>query len=270
MCNSGSYDVEVYVTPNTSVGDGTPQAGEGARYLFTVTNQSGGVFNGSITLPNGASVTSGSQISTIAINRGNNNTSEFSANVPLTCVYSATMTATSNGPVCLGDTIRLGTISAATYIWTGPNSFSSSSRNPVIANATTAMAGVYNVTISESANCTLTASVTLALNPGVTNAAVTLSCNPTRLVASASTSTGTVSYLWNTGSASPTLNLTQPGTYTVTATNTAGCTARVTRVVRIDACTENCTNNTDDDLDGLLDCNDPDCKTQIIRPVLGN
>lgn len=52
------------------------------------------------------------------------------------------------------------------------------------------------------------------------------------------------------------------GLYTVRVRTTAGCTATFTSaVVRIDAptCVEVCDNGIDDDGDGLIDCDDPDC-----------
>lgn len=53
-----------------------------------------------------------------------------------------------------------------------------------------------------------------------------------------------------------------PGLYTVRVRTAAGCTATFTSaVVRIDApmCVEVCDNGIDDDGDGLIDCDDPDC-----------
>jgi PKD repeat protein len=58
-------------------------------------------------------------------------------------------TAGNNGPVCAGTTLSLtaSTITGATYAWTGPNGFTSSSQNPTVStSATTAMAGTYYVT----------------------------------------------------------------------------------------------------------------------------
>ncbi|MBK8701458.1 MAG: gliding motility-associated C-terminal domain-containing protein [Saprospiraceae bacterium] len=51
----------------------------------------------------------------------------------------------SNGPVCFGDDIQLSVdqISGATYLWTGPDNFTSTDRNPVIANVGATHAGSY-------------------------------------------------------------------------------------------------------------------------------
>ena len=59
----------------------------------------------------------------------------------------ATPTAGSNSPVPLGNTINLtaSNIPGATYFWTGPNGFTSTSQNPSISGATAVMGGVYTV-----------------------------------------------------------------------------------------------------------------------------
>lgn len=77
-----------------------------------------------------------------------------------------------NTPVCEGDDVQLlasvGGI-AATYVWSGPNGFSSTMQNPLIANATPAADGIYTVKVV-TAGCVDTAIaaadiVVNALNP---------------------------------------------------------------------------------------------------------
>jgi hypothetical protein len=75
--------------------------------------------------------------------------------------------ATSNGPVCEGDTLTLtgGTNGMVSYNWTGPNGYSSNWESPTVSDsATQAMAGVYIHTISDG-TCTNTASTTVVINP---------------------------------------------------------------------------------------------------------
>src|SRR5262249_28449407 len=59
----------------------------------------------------------------------------------------ATPTAGNSGPIYASQTLSLtaSLVTGATYSWTGPNGFTSSLRNPSIANATTAASGVYKV-----------------------------------------------------------------------------------------------------------------------------
>lgn len=61
----------------------------------------------------------------------------------------ATPTATTTGPVCEGGVIQLSSpfLSTASYSWTGPG-FTSSLREPQIANATTVNGGTYTVRIT--------------------------------------------------------------------------------------------------------------------------
>ena len=57
--------------------------------------------------------------------------------------------AGNGGPYGIGETIRLAasTVAGATYIWAGPNGFTSTLQNPTIANATVEMAGTYSVNV---------------------------------------------------------------------------------------------------------------------------
>src|SRR6185312_3237282 len=73
----------------------------------------------------------------------------------------ATPTASNGGPYCAGATISLSTptVSGATYAWTGPNGFTSALQNPTRANATTADAGTYSVTVTVN-GCTSAAGTT--------------------------------------------------------------------------------------------------------------
>ncbi|HKR64718.1 MAG TPA: hypothetical protein VJZ00_13380, partial [Thermoanaerobaculia bacterium] len=73
----------------------------------------------------------------------------------------STPAPTNGGPYCEGATIQLSTsaVSGATYAWTGPNGFSSALQNPTRANATTADAGTYSVTVTVN-GCTSAAGST--------------------------------------------------------------------------------------------------------------
>ncbi|MCX6199859.1 MAG: Ig-like domain-containing protein, partial [Bacteroidetes bacterium] len=100
---------------------------------------------------------------------------------PITLTDPATPAAPtvgSNSPVCSGNTINLTATGVGTsYSWTGP-SFSSSSQNPSIGSATTAMSGSYCAT-QTLANCTSPAAcVTVTVNqtPSISS---TSSSNPT-------------------------------------------------------------------------------------------
>lgn len=80
----------------------------------------------------------------------------------------ATPTITTNTPVCAGTPINLSTptVSGASYMWTGPNGFSSVTQNPSIASATASDAGVYSLTVTVSGcSSVMPASANVAVNP---------------------------------------------------------------------------------------------------------
>ncbi|GAA4457774.1 hypothetical protein GCM10023189_29030 [Nibrella saemangeumensis] len=86
-----------------------------------------------------------------------------------------TLSASSNSPVCIGQTVNLaatptnlsGTIS---YAWSGPNGFSSTAQNPAIPNATTALSGTYSVTATSNGSSYI-ASTSVSVNPAPTASA---------------------------------------------------------------------------------------------------
>lgn len=114
---------------------------------LNTTAATAGAYTITITNPDGQAVTSGSAILTV------NATPSAPA-------------ASNNGPVCAGATLSLSasTVAGATYSWTGPSGFTSTSQNPSIANATTAASGTYSVTVTVggcvSTSATTTATVT--------------------------------------------------------------------------------------------------------------
>ncbi|MCK4658874.1 MAG: thrombospondin type 3 repeat-containing protein [Phycisphaerae bacterium] len=72
-------------------------------------------------------------------------------------------TASSNSPICEGDTIELyggpdtGSNGPYTYAWVGTNGFSSTEQNPTISDATLAMTGTYYLTVTNVNGCEFTA-----------------------------------------------------------------------------------------------------------------
>lgn len=90
---------------------------------------------------------------------------------PVTAVVAVnpalpTLTATSNSPVVIGANLQLNatTISNASYQWTGPNNFTSSSQNPLLTNAQTNMSGTYSVTAIAGGCTTNTATVSVTVS----------------------------------------------------------------------------------------------------------
>ncbi len=170
-------------------------------------------------------------------------------NTPITSIACLPPSATNNSPVCIGGNVNLmvQTSPNATYSWTGPNGFTSTAQNPVITNATAAMAGVYTVVISVTGtNCVFTTSTTSVVinpTPSMTSASSATICSGgtvniplTSSIASSFTwiaannpnTTGESITTQNTSTLTNTIvnNTTVPQTvvYTVTPTaNTGGC-----------------------------------------------
>ncbi len=73
----------------------------------------------------------------------------------------------SNSNPCTGTNVQLsaGTISSATYSWSGPNGFSSSSQNPMINNVSILNSGKYILTLTEPGCGVFKDSITIAVRP---------------------------------------------------------------------------------------------------------
>ena len=79
----------------------------------------------------------------------------------------------SNAPICSGNTLALsattGTTGLVTWLWTGPNGFSSSVQNPSIPDVTTVSSGIYSVVATSIASgcSSLTGSTTVVVVSGL-------------------------------------------------------------------------------------------------------
>lgn len=146
----------------------------------------------------------------------------------LSCTPPAA-TAGSNSPVCSGQTINLTSSGGASYLWTGPNGFTSTQQNPVISAAATANSGTYSVTVTNASGCAVTATVSVNVGPSVGIASNSPVCAGQALNL---TSSGGVSYSWSGPNAftstqqNPTVSgitAAGSGTYTVSVTDGSGC-----------------------------------------------
>ncbi|MEO8148160.1 MAG: M12 family metallo-peptidase [Bacteroidia bacterium] len=152
-----------------------------------------------------------------------------------TCAAGLTggsVTATSSGAVCTGNTANFTASASAgsVYNWTGPAGFSSALQNPTITNAQTYNAGTYSVTATYT-GCTGTVSTSLAVNTDpapVINAPATNICVGGSVLLSANTGAG-FTYQWKkggiaiAGATSATYFAIGAGNYKVTETAAGGC-----------------------------------------------
>ncbi|TCD08512.1 gliding motility-associated C-terminal domain-containing protein [Pedobacter frigidisoli] len=103
---------------------------------------------------------------------------------------------TTAAPVCVGDPIQLRASGGTSYKWSGPNLFTSDDQNPIIRNATKAMAGAYSVTVT-ARGCDAVASTNVQiLDPVIvtTNVQSATICEGKSVQLEAS---GGTAYLWS-------------------------------------------------------------------------
>lgn len=146
-----------------------------------------------------------------------------SASLPIT-VYSLPAPVI-NGPagICPGASAALTTGSFAAYVWsTGSNS----------QTINTTVPGTYAVTVIDANGCVDSVSYTLAAytnpTPVITGTAA-ICQNQSSLLDAGSFA----SYNWSTGASTQTISVTQSGTYSVTVTNTTGCSATASFAVLV-------------------------------------
>jgi gliding motility-associated-like protein len=139
----------------------------------------------------------------------------------------------SNSPICNGQNLQLDVSTAVAYTWSGPQSFTSSLKNPAMNIVSPINSGIYAVTVTALNSCTASASgsVTIHPTPTVVAAGASVCVNQTlNLSANASSATG---FSWKgpnnfvSNQQNPFVN--QPlviasGFYSVIATSAAGCT----------------------------------------------
>lgn len=141
----------------------------------------------------------------------------------------------SNSPVCAGETLQLTASGGNSYLWSGPDGFSSTEAEPFIELVTTAAAGTYSVTISTGSGCDQVLTVNVVVNAlpaaAIAPSAITI-CGgtPTTLTAS-----GGGSYLWSTGPTANNINVspTETTTYDVSVTSAAGCTQTASATITV-------------------------------------
>ena len=156
-------------------------------------------------------------------NGGVNSTSSIPFTITVNPRPTAGITAPTTTTLTCGTTsIALTATGGGTYLWNDASASTTATLN-------VSTPGTYTVTVTSANGCTDTESITITQNTAVPTAGITapattvLTCGTTSI---ALTATGGGTYLWNDASASTTatLNVSTPGTYTVTVTSANGCT----------------------------------------------
>ncbi len=170
----------------------------------TVSATSGATSNANVTITAG-SCNMGTNNITFTATDNFNPAGVTTVTIAVTVVANTT-TASSNSPICAGNTLNLTCTTnagSATYSWTGPNGFTSSSQNPSISNTTTAASGTYTVTVTTS-GCTSTATTTVTVNalPTITIGSISSVCKNASSISipfsSTTNSPNQYSITWNT------------------------------------------------------------------------
>jgi hypothetical protein len=153
---------------------------------------------------------------------------------PVTAIISSSTNITCNGGSNGAATASPGGGNGAfTYTWSNGNTGSAVSGLP---------AGMYLVTVTDAETCTASATVTLTQPLSLTvNATATaqtaVGINNGTATALPTGGTPGFTYSWSTGVNTATINGLAPGNYTVTVTDTHGCSASKTVVVNVYNCT---------------------------------
>lgn len=213
----------------------------GATYNWTGPNG----FNSSASNPviNNAGISNAGMYNVAATVNGCTSASS-STNVVVNSLPPAPIVS-SNSPLCAGNTISLaaGAINGASYSWTGPNGFSSSSQNPAVTNATTNASGGYSVKATVN-GCTgpagTTSVIVTPIPPAPNISSNTPMCEGSTLNFTSSTIAG-ASYSWNgpNGFISSLQNpsianstIAASGMYAITA-SVNGCTSVASNIMAI-------------------------------------
>ncbi|MFN5222641.1 MAG: PKD domain-containing protein, partial [Bacteroidota bacterium] len=151
------------------------------------------------------------------------------------CVGSTSQSVTINSnPVptisgtfvaCQGNAAALNTTAGlSTYSWS--NGASTASINPSVS-------GTYTVTVTNASGCTGTTSQLVTINPNPAPAIVGTFTVCQGASATLNATAGLTSYQWSNGATSATINPNATGTYTVTVTNSNGCTGTTSQAVLV-------------------------------------
>ncbi|HRY33356.1 MAG TPA: dockerin type I domain-containing protein [Bacteroidales bacterium] len=246
----------VYPLPNATAGSNTPicanatlnlTSGGGVGYAwsgpagFTSSSQ-----NPSI--PNAPVTAGGSYTVTVTSAQGCQKTA--STNVVVNAL--PTPLAGSNAPFCADNNLFLTASGGTSYVWTGPEGFTSNSQNPIINNAQAINSGTYFVTVTNANSCQASTNVNVTIYPLPVPTAV----NNGPLCTGATLnlqSGGGVSYSWsgpngfNSSTQNPVITpvpFAGGGTYSVTVTDVNLCQAAAITEVTVYALPTPTANNT--------------------------
>ena len=213
--------VNVYNVPSLTV---TSTSSTSICQGESVTLQAGGGFS-SYAWSNGATnqnliaTTAGSYSVTGTTSDGCTATS-VAQTVTVNAVPTATITNAGSNVLCSGGSATLSAPSGmSSYLWSDGSTMQS---------ITASTAGNYTVTVTNAAGCSATSAATTIATSNIATPAVTASGSTTLCTGSSvilSVPTGYASYTWSNGATTNSIAANTSGSYTVTVTNSDGCSA---------------------------------------------
>jgi hypothetical protein len=162
-----------------------------------------------------------------------------SATVTITQPVLLAVTASNDGPKCIGDTVTLTATGGATYSWSGPSGFTATGSSVIMVSNTIANAGTYTVLVTSADGCTNTATTVVALTncactPPVLTATTVNACLGTASGSIDLTVNGgiaPITYLWSNGATTQDITGLLAGSYAVTVSDSVDCAASLTITV---------------------------------------
>lgn len=208
--------VVVKAKPTVSI-LGTPAFCQGGSTLLTATGGNAYMWsNGTSTQANSVTIPG---TYTVTVTAANGCTSV--ASIPVVMNPKPIPVISGNRAFCSNASSVLTASGGRTYLWNDGTSDS-----VMIATG----AGTYSVTVTNSAGCSATVSATTTVHPAPTP---TIS-GPSEFCSGSSVNlivSGGSSYVWSNGSSGSYISVNQTGTYSVTATDSRGCTGEVSKTV---------------------------------------
>ena len=150
--------------------------------------------------------------------------------------------ANSNAPLCSNLSLKLNATgcNSCTYSWSGPNGFTSVSKNPVLTNTNPTLSGTYNLKMTDALGCfaNIPLAVTVNPNPVAVISSNAPLCASEKLTLNASPAT---TYNWTGPNftstvASPVVNnvtSVNNGTYKLTVTDSKGCKGTTSALITV-------------------------------------
>ncbi|MFN4256934.1 MAG: beta strand repeat-containing protein, partial [Saprospiraceae bacterium] len=228
---TASVNISEPTALNLAVSKTNPTCNGGSDGTATA-NASGGTPPYNYLWSNGATTASitGLPVGTYTVTASDANGCTATGSVVLVPPSGMTVTFTIVKPTCFGGSNGsakakvTGGTGTKTYLW------STGATTIQISNL---VAGTYTVTVTDAIGCTKVANaiITEPTQVSIAFTSTMPSCfggNNGSLKATASGGTGTKTYLWNTGSTAQTITGLVAGTYTVTATDSKGCSSSST------------------------------------------